>query len=60
MNGTATMAKAVLIQPFINCLAVLIVVSKFFTVLIIMGRSRSENDIESIFKNGSHTNDYSP
>ena len=37
MNGTATMAKAVLIQPFINCLAILIVVIKFFTVLIITG-----------------------
>ena len=60
MNGTATMAKAVLIQPFINRLVVLIVLFKIFTVLIIMGRSRSENDIESIFKNGSHTNNYSP
>ena len=60
MNGTATMAKAVLIQPFINSLALLIVVGRFFIVIIIKGYSISENDIKSIFKNRSHTDYPSP
>jgi len=46
MNGTATMAKAVLIQPFINRLVVLIVLFKIFTVLIIIKCFLSETGIE--------------